>query len=84
MCEFTFTHSKSPEDIYERAKSAITGAGGELTGDQGAGAFMIEKMGMSVEGRYQINDTEVKLFVDKKPFFISCQQIEGLIGAQFA
>jgi hypothetical protein len=84
MCEFIFNHSKDPQHLFERAKAAITGNGGNLTGTESSGSFSIEKFGMSVEGRYEIGATEVKLFVDNKPFFVSCQQIENMIQAQFS
>lgn len=84
MCEFSFNHTKTPEEIYERAKSAIIGNGGKMNGDVRVGTFSIEKMGMAVEGRYEITMEVVKLSVDKKPFFISCDQIENLIGPQLS
>lgn len=84
MCEFKFNHNKPTQEIYHKAKTAITSNGGKIEGNERAGTFAIEKFGMAVEGRFEIGDTEVKLFVDKKPFFVSCNQIESFIGSSFA
>jgi hypothetical protein len=84
MCEFKFDHQRDPQEIYTKAKHAITSNGGTIDGTEQSGTFAIEKFGMAVEGRYEIGTTAVKLYVDKKPFFVSCSQIESFIGSSFA
>ncbi|MFN6943501.1 MAG: hypothetical protein ACK4ND_01030 [Cytophagaceae bacterium] len=83
-CEFKFDHTQDPEKIYSKAKSAIEDNGGEINGDQKHGNFSISKLGMSVEGRFEISESEVKLYIDKKPIFVSCEQIKGMIGSNFS
>ncbi|WMJ72168.1 hypothetical protein RCC89_03155 [Cytophagaceae bacterium ABcell3] len=83
-CEFKFDHDKDPQKVFNVAKSAIVENGGKLDGDEKNGHFSISKFGMSVEGRYEINEKQAILYIDKKPSFISCDQIEGMIGQSFS
>lgn len=83
-CEFQFDHNEDPKSVYDRAKSALKNIGGEISGDQNAGEFVVSKFGMTMEGRFEVKENEVKLYIDKKPFLISCQQIKDVIGSKFS
>ena len=77
MCQFAIPFTGSAIDLTDKAKTAITGAGGSFTGDETAGAFSISTPVGKIAGSYTVNDSALRVTIDDKPFFISCGQIEN-------
>jgi hypothetical protein len=79
MCQFTIPFDGSAADLTGKARTAITGAGGNFEGDENVGQFSISTPVGKITGSYTVGDDRQALHVhiEDKPFFISCGQIEG-------
>lgn len=79
MCQFTISFEGSATDLTRKAKTAITGAGGNFEGDDGVGQFSIATPVGKIVGSYAVEagSQALQVSISDKPFFISCGQIEG-------
>lgn len=76
-CSFSIPFTQSPADVIEKAKNAITGAGGTFNGDVNQGSFRLSTPLGKVEGTYIINNQSLDVTVTDKPLFIGCGKIES-------
>lgn len=76
MCDFSIPFSGNPEVLIERANKAISGIGGNFTGDTAAGQFFISTPIGKISGSYTVEDQSLRIHIEEKPFFVSCGQIE--------
>lgn len=84
MCDFTFPLTTTPEVLVDKMSKAISGIGGQLTGDAGAGQFQISTPVGKISGSYRVSGQELQVHIDEKPFFLTCAQIEGQLGKPLA
>jgi len=79
MCQFTISFEGSAADLTRKAKTAITGAGGNFEGGDGGGRFSIATPVGKIIGAYAVEagSQALQVSITDKPFFISCSQIEG-------
>ena len=79
MCQFSIPFEGDAIELTGKARTAITGAGGQFEGDDRVGQFSISTPVGKIAGKYTVSDDRQSLHVqiDDKPFFISCGQIEG-------
>jgi hypothetical protein len=79
MCQFIIPFEGNATDLTGKARTAITGAGGDFQGDDNAGQFSISTPVGKITGSYTVGGEGQALHVriEDKPFFISCGQIEG-------
>jgi hypothetical protein len=82
-CSFTIPFSGVPDNIINKAKSAILSQGGTFSGDQVQGRFSIQFLG-NISGSYSIDGSEMNIVIDSKPMLISCKQIESFMSNQLA
>lgn len=77
MCDFTFPITTSPESLLDKMSKAISGIGGSFSGDARAGQFSLSTPVGKITGTYRIENQELLVHIEDKPFFVSCSQIEG-------
>jgi hypothetical protein len=79
MCQFTIPFEGNATELTGKARTAITGAGGNFEGDDNTGQFSIATPVGKISGSYTVSGDRQSLHVDiaDKPFFITCGQIEG-------
>lgn len=75
-CSFNIPFERPESELFESAKKAILGAGGEVKGELSAGTFSIPTMIGAVAGTYAIGGNVAKFDILQKPMFLSCDLIE--------
>ena len=76
QCNFSIPFSGNAEEIFAKAQTAITNAGGKFTGDVGAGEFSLSTFIGAIEGSYSMNGSTMNVLITDKPMFLSCSKIE--------
>ena len=76
QCNFSIPFSGNAEDIFTKAQAAITSAGGQFSGDVGAGEFSISTFIGAIKGSYSMKGSTMNVTIADKPMFLSCSQIE--------
>ncbi len=75
-CEFSFDTAADAGSLIAKARTAITGIGGELNGNDTEGTFKIPTPLGTVKGNYIVSTGSVKLSITDKPMLIGCGVIE--------
>ena len=78
-CNFTISFAGSATDLVQNINTKVTGQGGVFTGDDSAGSFSVSFLGSSVSGSYSISGQQMAIVIDRKPFLISCGQIQNYL-----
>ena len=80
-CTFSIGFSGSPEEVFNRAKSAVEKQGGSFSGDATGGSFSIQVFG-TISGSYTVSGQELKIVIEDKPMMIPCAPIENALKRQ--
>ena len=84
-CNFTIPFSGNANDILSKAKAAIQGQGGSLTGNETAGDFDVSVFGNTIRGSYSIAaGNNLDIVIESKPFLIPCSTIESFLKNKLA
>jgi hypothetical protein len=75
-CNFSIAFNGSPEELIERARKAITGAGGQFFGDASTGEFSLSTFIGKISGNYNAGPMKLEIEIMDKPVFISCSRIK--------
>ena len=75
-CTFSIAFNESPEELIERARKAITGAGGQFFGDASTGEFSLSTFIGKISGSYNAAPMQLEITIMDKPVFISCSRIK--------
>ena len=75
-CNFSIAFTGSPEELVERARKAITGAGGQFFGDASTGEFSLSTFIGEISGNYNAAPLKLDIEIMDKPVFISCSRIK--------
>ena len=78
-CNFTIDFAESVTVLVEKMKSKILTQGGTFTGDESGGSLSVSLMGSSLSGSFLIDEQQMEITIDKKPFFVSCNQIKAYL-----
>jgi hypothetical protein len=70
--------------VIDRVQALIVGEGGTFTGDVKAGRFAGPSPVGTVEGRYTVQGTVIRITITSKPMVAPCGTIEGRIRKYFA
>ncbi len=80
-CSFSIPFTGQPEQIYQRAKSAVEKQGGNFNGDATGGSFSLQVFG-TISGNYRVNGQSLDIEITEKPMMIGCGMIEGALKSQ--
>ena len=75
-CTFSLNINGSPEELIERARKAITSAGGQFFGDASTGEFSLSTFIGKISGNYNASPSKFEIEILDKPVFISCSRIK--------
>ncbi len=75
-CNFSIAFSGSQEELIEKARKAITGAGGEFFGDGSTGEFSLSTFIGKISGNYSASPMKLEIEIMDKPMFIGCSRIK--------
>ena len=81
-CNFSIPISGSPEQVLNKARSAVQGQGGTFTGDTTNGNFKVTVFGNTIAGTYNVLGENLNIDITDKPFLISCGMIENYLKSQ--
>jgi hypothetical protein len=81
-CNFKINFTGTPEEVFQKAKSAIEKQKGSFTGDAGAGDFDVSFFGNAITGSYAVNGQELEVTIHSKPFFVPCSAIESMLAKE--
>ena len=81
-CNFIIPFSDSSEAILQKAKSSVEGQGGSFTGDVNAGNFNLSIFGNAIIGSYTVQEQNLNIVIDEKPFLVPCSAIESFLKKQ--
>lgn len=81
-CHFKVSFSGSAQDLVDRARQKVQGAGGTFDGDAGSGSFSVPTPLGHVQGDYQISGQALTVNITKKPFLIPCSAIESYVKSR--
>ena len=75
-CNFSIAINGSQEELVERARKTITGAGGQFFGDASTGEFSLSTFIGKISGSYNASPAKFEIEIMDKPVFISCSRIK--------
>lgn len=78
-CEFNISFTQSANELISKLEAKVKGQGGTFTGNESSGTINVPIMGSYISGSYTITAQDLKIEIDHKPFFISCNQIQGVL-----
>lgn len=76
---FEIPFTGDAESIIRKAKQTIENAEGSLTGDATGGAFLVPAKIGDVEGSFTVEQQNLIVTIDKKPFFAPYSMIEDAL-----
>jgi hypothetical protein len=79
-CNYKFPFDCTSEELYSKMKDLMEQKGGSIQGDavQGTISFDVPIFG-HINGIYSIANQEISIEILKKPFLVSCNNIESEI-----
>ena len=80
-CNFSIAFTGSPDDVYNKAKSAVEKQGGSFTGNSSGGSFSINVFG-TISGSYTVSGQQLEISIEDKPMMIPCGAIENVLKSQ--
>jgi hypothetical protein len=83
QCNFSIHFNASAETVAEKARTAITGAGGSFQGNADAGNFDVSTPLGGIRGSYVIEHPVIYVTISAKPFLVSCGLIEKQLRGYF-
>jgi hypothetical protein len=78
-CNFNISFTQSAQELVNKLRTKVNSQGGTLTGNETSGSINVPIMGSHIGGSYTITGQQINLTIDHKPFFISCDQIQGVL-----
>lgn len=79
VCNFNINFTQPAHELIGKLEAKVNGQGGTFTGNETSGTIKVPIMGSHISGSYIITDQNLKIQIDHKPFFISCDQIQGVL-----
>jgi len=76
-CDFSIQFPGLAEHLIEKAKTAISNAGGQFNGNIESGGFIIPTPLGNVSGAYAVENQNFHISIEDKPLFVSCDKIES-------
>jgi len=80
-CNFSIGFSGTPQDVFNKAKTAVEKQGGTFSGDSGSGNFSINVFG-TISGSYSVSGNQLNIVIEDKPMMIPCGAIENVLKSQ--
>lgn len=84
QCNFSIHLNISPEEVAEKARTAIMNAGGSFTGNAASGNFDVSTPLGAIRGSYLIQQPLIHVTITSKPFLVGCGVIEKQLRGYFA
>jgi hypothetical protein len=84
QCNFSIPFSITSVQVSEKARMAITNAGGNFQGNESAGNFDVSTPLGDIRGSYIIEQQMIHVVILSKPFLVSCGMIEKQLRGYFA
>jgi len=78
-CNFTINLSGSATELVQSMEAKLAKQGGTFTGDETGGSFSVSLLGSTISGSYAISEQQMAVVIDKKPFLVSCNQIQNYL-----
>jgi hypothetical protein len=79
VCNFNITFTQPAQELVGKLQVKVSGQGGTFTGNETNGTIKVPIMGSHISGSYTITGQSLNIQIDHKPFFISCDQIQGVL-----
>jgi hypothetical protein len=83
QCNFSIQFDTTADEVAEKARQAIQGAGGTFRGDATSGNFDVATPLGLIRGTYVIRHPLIQIAITSKPFFITCNLIEKQLKDYF-
>ncbi len=83
-CNFKVSFKGSPEDIYNKTKSAVETQGGNFEGDLSGGKFSVSVLSNSIAGSYLVEGNELQVTINSKPIFLPCNAIQSFLTSKLS
>lgn len=83
-CNFSIHFSGPANVILQKAESSVTSQGGTFTGDASGGNFELTVFGNTVAGSYSVDNQDLNVVIDSKPFMVPCSAIEGFLKSKIS
>ena len=84
QCNFSIQFNATADEVAEKARKEITGAGGNFKGNASAGNFEVATPMGAIRGSYIIQPAVIHVTISSKPFFVTCGLIEKQLRGYFA
>jgi|SRR5215203_5655785 len=82
-CNFSISFSGSPEEVLNKAKTAVEKQGGSFAGNADGGNFSINVFG-TISGSYTVSGNQLNIVIEDKPMMIPCGAIENVLKNQIS
>jgi hypothetical protein len=83
QCNFSIPFTIPSTEVVDRARHAITSAGGNFQGDLNGGMFDVSTPLGIIRGSYTIQSSVIHVAILSKPFLVSCGMIEKQLRGYF-
>lgn len=81
-CNFTISFSGTANEIVDKARGAVESQDGYFEGNTSTGSFKLSVFGNDIAGSYNIQQQDLNIIIDSKPFLVPCSVIEGFLKKQ--
>ena len=81
-CNFSFPLQGDSAAILQKARTAVTGQGGNFEGNEQSGNFNLSVFGSTITGSYSVAGSQMDIVISDKPFLLPCVTIEGFLKSQ--
>jgi hypothetical protein len=84
QCNFSIQFVISADEVAQKARTGIMGAGGSFQGNSDTGNFSVPTPLGDISGSYAIQQSVIHVTISSKPFLVSCGVIERQLQGYFA
>lgn len=78
-CDINLSFTQPAHELIGKLEAKVSSQGGTFIGNEFSGTINVPIMGSHISGSYTITGQHLSLLIDHKPFFISCDQIQGVL-----
>lgn len=84
QCNFSIQFNATAEEVADKARNGIMGAGGTFQGNADGGNFDVSTPLGNIRGSYVIQQQVIHVTISSKPFLVACGMIEKQLKGYFA
>ena len=83
-CTFSVNYNGNIKSLLEMGRREALAFNGYLNGDTQSGVFLVNALGGTFSGNYEVFNNTIKFNLERKPFVIPCAVIESFLKSNIS